>query len=305
MAKKKKKKISPVSALERLEQIKKLAVISMFSDDLLMERLVLKGGNALDLIHRISTRSSIDVDLSMDGDFQKEEWEEIRRRVKTVLTQTFRDAGYEIFDLQIEEVPEGLTPDLADFWGGYGVDFKLIENAKYSQFADDIDQLRRNALAFNPGSSVKFTIDISKFEYTLGKEPKDLEGYRIFVYSPIMIVCEKLRAICQQMTEYGAVVKRNRAGASRAKDFVDIYTIMTTCALDPRLDESRLLLAHMFEAKRVPLTLLDLIPNYREYHRLSFPAVTATVKPDVELESFNFYFDFVVALVNDLHTKKR
>jgi predicted nucleotidyltransferase component of viral defense system len=65
----KKKKISADAELARVEQIKKLAVISMFSDDVLMERLVLKGGNALDLVHRISTRASMDVDLSMPGDF--------------------------------------------------------------------------------------------------------------------------------------------------------------------------------------------------------------------------------------------
>lgn len=44
------------SDLAELEKIKKLAIVAVFSDDELMERLVLKGGNALDLIHGISTR---------------------------------------------------------------------------------------------------------------------------------------------------------------------------------------------------------------------------------------------------------
>jgi hypothetical protein len=45
------------SELERLETIKIHAIIAMFSDDELMEKLVLKGGNALDLIYRISPRA--------------------------------------------------------------------------------------------------------------------------------------------------------------------------------------------------------------------------------------------------------
>ncbi len=65
----KKNRKAPDTRLTDLERIKKLVVIAMFSDDELMERLVLKGGNALDLIHRISTRASLDLDFSMERDF--------------------------------------------------------------------------------------------------------------------------------------------------------------------------------------------------------------------------------------------
>ena len=47
-----------------LDYIKELAIVSMFADDTLMDALVLKGGNALDLIYRISLRSSVDVDTA-------------------------------------------------------------------------------------------------------------------------------------------------------------------------------------------------------------------------------------------------
>ena len=45
----KKRQRSSVSAgeLERLEAVKRLAIIATFSDDLLMEEFVLKGGNGL------------------------------------------------------------------------------------------------------------------------------------------------------------------------------------------------------------------------------------------------------------------
>ncbi len=111
MAKKKKKrkeqKIPGESGVGRLEKIKKLVVIAMFSDDQLMERLVLKGGNALDLIHRISKRASVDVDLSMDSDFSITERLVIAGRVEKVLKESFRPAGYEVFDVKMEEKPRG------------------------------------------------------------------------------------------------------------------------------------------------------------------------------------------------------
>jgi Nucleotidyl transferase AbiEii toxin, Type IV TA system len=52
-----------------LDRIKSLAVQAMFSDDELLEQLVLKGGNAMALVHQISARASVDLDFSLKQDF--------------------------------------------------------------------------------------------------------------------------------------------------------------------------------------------------------------------------------------------
>lgn len=295
----KEKKGKPIDrASMQIEQIKKLAVIAMFSDDELMDRLVLKGGNALDLIYRISPRASLDVDFSMESDFPEGQREAFHGRIERTLRQTFREAGYEVFDVRMEERPPGLTPDVADFWGGYAVEFKLIEKAAYQQFSENIAELRRRALSLGVGP--KFIIDISRFEYTVGKESQDLDGYRIFVYSPQMLVCEKLRAICQQMPEYGPVVRRSRPGAARARDFLDVHTLVSDRKLDVASQANRELLSAVFAAKKVPLFLLGKVKDYREFHRADFPAVKATVKAGVKVREFDFYFEYVLDLVEQL-----
>jgi predicted nucleotidyltransferase component of viral defense system len=65
MGKNAKPKLSMKADLERQERIKTLVIISLFSDDDLMNRFVLKGGNALDIVYNVSTRASIDVDVSI------------------------------------------------------------------------------------------------------------------------------------------------------------------------------------------------------------------------------------------------
>ena len=50
----------------------------------------------------------------------------------------------------------------------------------------------------------------------------------------------------------------------------------------------------VFAAKHVPLKLIGLIPQYREYHRPDFVSVENTVKAGVALNDFDFYFDYVV-----------
>ena len=133
------------------------------------------------------------------------------------------------------------------------------------------------------------------------KETTELDGYRIYVYSPLMIACEKLRAICQQMKEYAPVVKRGgRPGSQRARDFLDIHTLVEGLALDMRSSKALDITRQMFELKHVELAWLGNIDNYREFHRQGFPSVKATVSRDFELKAFDFYVDYVVKLANDV-----
>ena len=201
----------------------------------------------------------------------------------------------------MEERPRGITADMADFWGGYNIEFKLATKEKFEQFSGDREQLRRNALPLGQGT--KFSIDmLANTRFTAGKQPHDLDGYRIFVYTPDMIVCEKLRAICQQMPEYAKVIKRTRRGSSRAKDFFDIHSLVTTQEIDIESTAFRDLLKNIFRAKRVPLSLLRRIDNAddRQFHQLDFDAVQNTVTAGTKLKDFQFYVEFVAGLISKL-----
>lgn len=294
-------RISEEEKKTRLERIKELAVIGMFSDDTLMETLVLKGGNALDLIYKLSARASVDVDFSMQADFPGG-LEALRTKVQLSLTQTYAEAGLRAFDFKVEDRPATISENLKPFWGGYGIEFKLIEEAKYKTFSEDLEALRRNAIDLGKGT--KFLIDVSRFEHLGDRVERDFHGYVVFVYSPEMILAEKLRALCQQMKEYGPIVNRERPGASRARDFVDIYLIATQGGVDMTIAKNRNLLENVFKAKRVPLDFLNLLPQYKAFHEASFDSVKDTLKSGHELHGFDFYFSFVVDLINKLESSR-
>src|SRR5688500_2815085 len=71
-----------------LDRIKILAVQAMFSDDDLLEKLVLKGGNAMVLIHRVGARTSVDLDFSLEQDFGNDV-AGVRSRIEKLLTDAF------------------------------------------------------------------------------------------------------------------------------------------------------------------------------------------------------------------------
>ncbi len=281
--------------LAALERVKRLAVMAMFSDDHLMDELVLKGGNAMALIHKLTSRESVDLDFSMQHDFP-DGVEAMTARIGRALQRTFPPAGYMPFDLKMAEKPANISPDMASFWGGYAVEFKLVTLDQFATHKDNLEQMRREALSIGQGK--KFLIDISRFEYVADKEETDLEGYRIYVYSPTMIACEKLRAICQQMEAYAPIVKRSdgRPGSQRARDFLDIHTLVERLVLDLTAPKAIDMTREMFALKHVPLDFLGQIGAQREFHRQGFPSVQATVAPSFELQSFDFYFDYVVDL---------
>ena len=66
-----------------LADIRRLVIIAMFSDDVLFEKLVLKGGNAVSLVYRYGARGSLDVDFSIDGEF--EDVEDAAKRISKAL----------------------------------------------------------------------------------------------------------------------------------------------------------------------------------------------------------------------------
>lgn len=293
-----KPKIDKSEELVILERIKNLAVTAMFSDDELMDELVLKGGNAMALIHKLTSRESVDLDFSMRHDFPYGV-EKVKQRIEAALQRTFRPEGYEPFDFKMAEAPAQVSEDMADFWGGYAVEFKLVTNEQFAAHRNDLVRLRNLALSIGQGR--KFLIDISRFEYVEDKELKELDGYRIYVYSPTMIACEKLRAICQQMDEYAPIVKRNnRPGSQRARDFLDIYILIEELKLDLLSPKAIDITRQMFRLKRVEWEWLGNMEKYRDFHRQGFAAVKATVNPKFQLMEYDFYFNYVVDIARKL-----
>lgn len=269
-----------------LEQIRRVIVTALFSDEVLMEQLVLKGGNALSLVHGISQRTSLDLDFSMSTDFA--DVDDARRRLFSALHDRFDAAGYVVFDEVLEPKPKLDGIDEKPWWGGYELRFKLIQRERFNQLAPRIEKLRFNAIVTGRGQDRTFTVDLSKYEYTGGKTECEFDEYKIYVYSPEMIAAEKLRAICQQFPDYLHKARRK----ARARDFYDIHAVLTARGIDIASADNQELVRRTFDAKRVPLAFLGRIHQQREFHRLDWQAVVASTRG--MLEEFDFYFDFVL-----------
>jgi hypothetical protein len=275
-----------------LRDIRRFVIVALFSDDELMEKFVLKGGNALDLIHGLGSRSSVDVDVSIADDF--DDIAQAKERIFRALRDRFDSAQYVVFDEQFSARPSKLKEGQSPLWGGYEVNFKIATRESARKCGNDLEALRRNASLVGPEQKRTFKIDISKHEFCEEKQEAELDNYTIYVYTLPMMAIEKLRAICQQLPEY----QQRPYSKARARDFYDIYSIVTEGQVDITSADNPDLLRHIFAAKEVPLELLMRIETQRGFHSTDWDAVRQSVSG--ELREFDFYYDFVLELVEKL-----
>ncbi len=87
-----------VATVEELEIIKRTAIVAMFADDDLMDLLVLKGGNAMDIIHQANARASVDLDFSIVSD---RNYEVMQSKIERAIQTTFKKHKYHAFDVKM------------------------------------------------------------------------------------------------------------------------------------------------------------------------------------------------------------
>lgn len=270
--------------------IRRAIVTAVFSDPVLLDLLVLKGGNALELVHGVIHRGSLDIDLATAADL--DDPGDIERRLFAVLGSRFAAEGYELFDPRFGPRPRILGPHKPPTWGGYLAEFKLIARHDVRRLDGDIEKMRRQAHTVGPGQQRVFRIEISKYEYCTAGAAAEVDGCTVRVYTLEMCALEKLRALCQQMEEYPYTEGTRRA---RARDFFDIQAIAERSGVEFGSAANIELCRLIFAAKDVPLRLMGRIAETREFHRPDWDQVRLTVPGRVM--DFDYYFDYVVRLV--------
>lgn len=273
-----------------VDEIRKIIVTAIASDEQLVGLFVFKGGNALELVHKIGQRASLDMDYSIPADF--DDPDEISNRLFRALRDRFDSVGLIVFDQKFGPRPTNRVPGAP--WGGYTAEFKLISKELHRKLDGVLDDIRRQALENGPNQQRKFRIEISAFEYCEEKISVDFDDYTCFVYSIEMIAVEKLRAICQQSKGYS----RRVHPTPRARDFYDIYAAVVDGNVDFSVSHIHELVGKIFARKEVALTLLDEIHGDREFHRGDWPSVVNAVR--VKLRQFDYYFEFVLAEIEKL-----
>ncbi len=287
------------------DEIRNTTLKAIFSNERLNKNLVLKGGNALKL-YGIVERESQDLDFSIKETIRFTEKEEGKEFQKSI-SEAFIKKGYFVNDFKFILKPKERHESLPPFWGGYKIIFTLLDTSLYqdiiaSQAPENMKELNRYAIPFE-GDGKKIEIDLSYDEYVENKLDYDLDGTKIYLYSPIMIVYEKIRASCQQLEEYPLTTKK-----TRARDLYDIYKSLTN-SKQMELREQVLsvenfyILENIFRVKEVPFSLMKKLETKKEDLKIDYEEKVLPQVSSRNQEDFEFIFDYNQKLFNDLYKK--
>jgi hypothetical protein len=277
-----------------IRAIKHIVIRALVSDDEIMEAIALKGGSAIEEFYNPhnKARASIDIDFSLNDEFV--DFEDIHTKVHKLLDEEFSSSPYRMLDFSFYPNPKLIKDKIRS---GYKIELKVVSQEVYVRMQEDVKRLRYYSYTIDSGKT--FKVEISSYEFCDGCDYKKFDNYDVRVYTPQMIICEKLRAICQQTPQYKMHIQSKRLSSARAKDFYDIHYLITHFNIDLNTNENRSILGSMFAKKKVPLTFLSLIHDSYDQHLLDEPSLSNTV-PAVDYKGFRFYFDFVESLVSEL-----
>jgi len=275
------------------------SLVAIYSNIRLSEHIYLKGGQALRLKEKLRARFSADIDFSSDQPIS--DGKAFFEMMEEALSKEFHRCGYCLFDFQAVRQPKIRPEGTPDFWGGWAVQFKLVEEAKRNL---PTDQRSREALIPIGSTSPRIVMDISEHEYCGSTERIRLRAADVKVYSRALLLLEKLRAICQQHPEYSL-----RVSGQRARDYYDIERlwdlVLRTGEPGQFLNECAAHIEAVFEAKAVSMSLLDKIfeTEFIELQRTGWPSVEITVSGN--LQPFDYYLENLLNLSNDIKSRIR
>lgn len=282
----------------RIEEVIWKVLVSIYSNDLLNEKLYLKGGQALRFSEGIDLRLSKDADFSIEDVITEED--SFFEIMETSIYNEFLADDYYIFDFHPTRRPRIMDDGAPDFKKGWAVTFKIVTKDKMTK---SIEEQRREAIIPLGAESSKIPIDISEKEYCGSIETVTVKSIEIKVYSRSLLVLEKMRAVCQSHPDYKH--KNPKKSKSRARDFFDIEQLYSKSLKEGKqkdlIKEMQKHFRNVFDAKDVDLAILALVTSDKLFvERLSnaWKEVETTVSG--KKQSFDYYLDTFQYLVDQL-----
>ncbi len=280
-----------------INEVIETALIAIYKDDVLNETLYLKGGQALRFSENLTDRFSKDIDFSIRGKLIN--GDPFFKNLKRALYKEFISKGFYLFDFKPIKKPKIKKVGTPDFWGGWRIEFKIINSNKKVL---PTEEMRRQALMPLGSNSTAIPIDVSEYEYCQSIEKVKIKSVEVQSYSRLLIVLEKLRAICQQHPDYKLVSSTPK---DRSRDYYDIERLLLKAisenTMDIFIDEARKHISGVFNAKEVPLVLLGKIfeKNFMDIQELGWKGLRSTVS--VKVQDFEYYNETLKSFIQELN----
>ena len=277
-----------------VDEVIEICLTGLYKEDVFNDTLYLKGGQALRIKEDLKSRFSADIDFSTPSKIELPDL--FFKNLVDALSNEFSARGYHLFDFKPERRPKFRPNDMPDFWGGWLVTFKFIENKNKTL---PLENKRKQAIIPRGALSQTIDFDISEYEYCGSVEKVKVKSINVSVYSRVLLLVEKIRAICQQHPDY-----KLKGNDSRARDYYDIEKLWSKVIQEKNeklfLEECSKHIHNVFDAKQVDFGLLDKIflDDFVEIQRSGWSSVVATVSD--KIQNFDYYNENLKLIISEI-----
>lgn len=277
-----------------IESVVEICLTGLFKSDVFNKILYLKGGQAIRLKENIKTRFSADIDFSVASKITDSKAFELK--LFDVLHDEFLDHDLHLFDFKFVRRPKEKKDGTPDFWGGWQVSFKLVPLEKETQL---LEKKRREAIVPVGAPTSIVSLDISEYEYCESTEKVKIKAIEVQTYSRVLLVLEKIRALCQQHPDY-----KYKGEGNRGRDYYDIERLWDKVLSEKKqeefLAECSAHIKGVFKAKGVEIELLKKIfeSSFTEVQKSGWRAVQTTVSG--KLQSFEYYNETLKDIISKI-----
>lgn len=287
--------------------IRNAILIALFSNDKLADLLTLKGAQSL-ILQNVSDRTTQDLDFSISHQ-QNINLITYKSEIKKSLDDELSELNFKIIRFKMQPtphdkpkfIPNPLNTDFQIMYSGYTISFGIITFSEYDK--QKIHSENKGKI-FNPDTldALKVEIDISEGEFTEPRTETNLEGLKIYLYTPLMTLYEKARASVQQLSSYNINPNNQKI---RSRDIYDIYNLMTqsksTLANQIYQPKNIKIMKNIFFVKGVDVNNLSKISSI--YDVLENDFIT-NVMPQLDIKvRNNLNFKAMFNYVNDIFEK--
>jgi predicted nucleotidyltransferase component of viral defense system len=277
-----------------VDEVIEICLTGIYKEDIFNGSLYLKGGQALRIKEELKSRFSADIDFSTPKKIELPDL--FFNNLEEALRNEFSSRGYYLFDFTPERRPKFRTEGTPDFWGGWLITFKFIENQHKTK---PLELRRKMAIIPRGAISQKIEFDISEYEYCGSVEKIKVKSVEVSVYSRVLLLVEKIRAICQQHPDY-----KLKGNDARSRDYYDIEKLWSKSLQekneDTFINECAKHIENVFKAKEVDLALLEQIflPDFVEVQRNGWPSVVSSVSD--KMQNFDYYNETLKLIISKI-----
>lgn len=268
----------------------------------------------MNLVYNVHNRVSVDLDLSLESPILPHEYVRLETELDHNFDETFSKEKYKVLNSRLEIRSLNLHNKFSseNLFNPkeilYKYAFQLMDLHEYEEIYNPPGRTKkqkearcRESIIELPNKKNFFEIDFKWEGPIIEKQEYEINTYTLEVPSPFVLLCKKMIGILAHSPNIGNTPEKFKR--ARSQDFFDIHSLIDSqmIHLQDLIQPNKLnIFQTMLTEKNIETSSLKDLKKHYEFHQSNFADSVRNMSL-FPLKSFNYYFDFIIHLIDYMY----